>query len=55
MAVEETPLEEKKRLLEQGAYQGEARKRIAVEYGKLLSYSDEAIERYIRQNDEKED
>ena len=47
--------EEKKRLLEQGAYQGEARKRIAVEYGKLLSYSDEAIERYIRQNDEKED
>ena len=46
--------EEKKRLLEQGAYQGEARKRIAVEYGKLLSYSDEAIERYIRQNDEKE-
>ena len=39
--------EEKKRLLEQGTYQGEARKRIAVEYGRLLSYSDEAIERYI--------
>ena len=36
--------EEKKRLLEQGTYQGEARKRIAVEYGRLLSYSDEAIE-----------
>ena len=55
VTVQESPLEEKKRLLEQGAYQGEARKRIAVEYGKLLSYSDEAIERYIRQNDEKED
>ena len=27
--------EEKKRLLEQGAYQGKARKRIAVEYGRL--------------------
>ena len=47
--------EHKKRRLVQGAYLGEARKRIAVEYGKLLSYSDEAIERYIRQNDEKED
>ena len=55
VTVQESPLEEKKRLLEQGAYQGEARKRIAVEYGRLLSYSDEAIERYIRQNDEKED
>ena len=41
-------------LLEQQAYQGEARRQIAVEYGKLLSYSPEAIERYLAQNEEKE-
>lgn len=47
--------EEKARLVAQNAYCGEARKRIAVEYGKLLSYSEEAIERYLRENNEKED
>ena len=41
-------------LLEQQAYQGEARRQIAVEYGKLLSYSPETIERYLAQNEEKE-
>ncbi len=44
----------KQQLLEQQAYQGEARRQIAVEYGKLLSYSQEAIERYLAQNEEKE-
>lgn len=44
----------KQQLLEQQAYQGEARRQIAEEYGKLLSYSPEAIERYLAQNKEKE-
>lgn len=44
----------KQQLLEQQAYQGEARRQIAVDYGKLLSYSQEAIERYLAQNEEKE-
>lgn len=39
----------KRRLLADGAYEGEARRRIAWEYGKLLSYSDEAIERKLRE------
>ena len=46
--------EEKKRLLEQGAYHGEARKRIAVEYGRLLSYTEEGIQRLLESNTEKE-
>ena len=41
-------------IMEQQAYQGEARRQIAEEYGKLLSYSPEAIERYLAQNEEKE-
>ena len=44
----------KQQLLDQQAYQGEARRQIAEEYGKLLSYSPEAIERYLAQNKEKE-
>ena len=44
----------KQQLLEQQAYQGEARRQIAEDYGKLLSYSQEAIERYLAQNKEKE-
>ena len=44
----------KQQLLDQQAYQGEARRQIAVDYGKLLSYSQEAIERYLAQNKEKE-
>ena len=40
--------EEKQQLLRQGAYCGEARRRIAVEFGRLLSYSDDAIERYLK-------
>lgn len=44
----------KQQLLEQQAYQGEARRQIAEEYGKLLPYSPEAIERYLAQNEEKE-
>ena len=44
----------KKELVEKGAYSGEERHQIAVEFGKLLSYSEEAIERLIAQNGEKE-
>ena len=44
----------KQQLIAQGAYCGSARRQIAVEYGHLLSYSDEAIERYLSQNEEKE-
>lgn len=44
----------KQQLLTQGAYCGSARRQIAVEYGHLLSYSDEAIDRYLSQNEEKE-
>ena len=31
-----------------------ARRAIAVRYGRLLSYSDEAIERYLNNNTERE-
>ncbi len=44
----------KKELIDKGLYHGEARKHIAVEFGKLLSYSDEAIEKFIETNPEKE-
>lgn len=46
--------QEKESLLARNAYFGEDRKRIAVEFGHLLSYSDEAIERYLLSNAEKE-
>ena len=46
--------EEKKALLAKDEYCKEARKRIAVEFGHLLSYSDEAIEKYLELNLEKE-
>ena len=36
--------DEKKTLLDQNLYEGEARKEIARKMGKLLSYSDEKIE-----------
>ena len=44
----------KKALVDSGTYHGEARKQIAVEFGHLLSYSDEAIERLIAANSELE-
>lgn len=44
----------KKMLQEQGLYRGEARKQLAVDFGHLLSYSDEAIERLIASNMERE-
>ena len=46
--------EKKKQLIESGNYHGQARKEIAVTFGQLLSYSDEAIERYLAENKEKE-
>ncbi len=44
----------KQELIAKGLYSGEARKEIAVEFGHLLSYSDEAIEQFIANNPEKE-
>jgi len=44
----------KQNLIEQGLYTGDARKAIAVEFGHLLSYTDEAIERLMTANTEKE-
>ena len=41
-------------LLAAGKYEGEARRALAVRYGHLLSYSDEAIERYLKNNTELE-
>ena len=46
--------QEKNALLNAGNYNGEARKALAVRYGRLLSYSDEAIERYLLSNKELE-
>lgn len=37
-----------------GKYDGEARREIAVRYGHVLSYSDEAIQRYLASNNERE-
>jgi len=45
----------KERLVAEGKYVGEIRRQIAVEYGKLLSYSDEAIERMMAENTELEE
>ncbi len=39
----------KEELIKEGGYTGEARYRIAWEFGKLLSYTDEAVERLIRE------
>ena len=46
--------ERKARLVEQKAYCGEERRAIAVEFGRLLSYTEEAIARLIDANGEKE-
>lgn len=45
---------EKNALQAAGKYEGEARRALAVRYGHLLSYSDEAIERYLKNNNERE-
>ncbi len=47
--------ERKAKLVADGLYKGEVRREIAWEYGKLLSYSDEAIERMIAENTEFEE
>ncbi len=44
----------KQSLIQDGEYLGENRINIAKEFGNLLSYSEEAIEKYIQINDEKE-
>lgn len=41
---------EKNALQAAGKYEGAPRRALAVRYGHLLSYSDEAIERYLRTN-----
>ena len=45
---------EKNELQASGKYEGEARRALAVRYGHLLSYSDEAITRYLKNNTERE-
>lgn len=45
---------DKAALVEAGEYTGVARREIAERFGRLLSYSDEAIARYIAENNEKE-
>lgn len=50
----ESIIRDKEALVSRGEYQEEARYRIAYRWGKLLSYSDAAIERYIFENKEKE-
>lgn len=45
---------EKATLQTAGKYEGEARRALAVRYGHLLSYSDEAIARYLANNTETE-
>lgn len=47
-------VKDKAALVEAGAYTGAARREIAERFGRLLSYSDEAIARYIAENTEKE-
>jgi hypothetical protein len=47
--------ERKAKLVEDKLYKGDVRREIAWEFGKLLSYSDEAIERMIAENDELEE
>ena len=45
---------DKQALIAENNYTGENRRQIAVRYGHLLSYSDEAIARYLSQNTELE-
>lgn len=45
---------EKDALQAAGQYTGEARRALAVRFGRLLSYSEEAIKRYLTQNTELE-
>lgn len=45
---------DKQTLIAENNYTGENRRQIAVRYGHLLSYSDEAIARYLSQNTELE-
>lgn len=44
----------KDQLIAEGRYNSEERYKLAYDYGKLLSYSDEAIERMIAKNNDKE-
>ena len=46
--------EEKRRAQADGTYTGEKRRDIAWRYGRLLSYTDEGIERLLAANQEKE-
>lgn len=47
--------EDKKELIRKGEYTPENRLAIAVRYGKLLSYTDEGIERLLKLNNELEE
>lgn len=45
---------DKKALQRAGQYTGDARRQIAVRFGRLLSYSEDAIARYLAENTERE-
>ena len=45
---------DKQEMLDNGTYTGDNRKQLAIRYGKLLSYTDEGIERLLNKNNEKE-
>ena len=45
---------DKKALQNAGQYTGDARRQIAVRFGRLLSYSEDAIARYLAENTERE-
>ena len=45
----------KKELIEDNTYIGKERYQLAYDFGTLLSYSEEAIERMISENTEKEE
>lgn len=47
--------EEKKQAVKQKAYTPEKRREIALRYGRLLSYTEDGIERLLRANSEREE
>ena len=46
--------EDKQNMIRNNCYYGEERTRLAVQYGKLLSYTDDGISRLLNKNNEKE-
>ena len=45
---------DKQQMIDNNCYCGKERTQLAIRYGKLLSYTDEGIERLLKKNNEKE-